>query len=933
MKPLPIRTQARRPAQAFIEFLEARIAPASIAINYTDLDGDLVRITASKAGAVAPPLDLTDLTLTAGASGHLTLLNLTEAGFDTASIVFSVTKAATGDGLADVRRINAGTNDLVTVLVKGDLAEIDAGSGTDGTPAIASLSVRSMGLSGNGNDCDIQGALGSLKVTRDLKDAYIRVFGGTFATIGPVTIGGSLVGGVSDDSGKIRADGAIGAVRIGGDVQGGAGLFSGSITAIGHIPSITVGGSLIGGSNVSAGSIFSFGNMGPVKITGDVVGGSGGAAGFINSSGTMASVIIGGSLLGGGGNNAGQILSSGDLGAVTIGGDVQGAAGVSSGAITGGGKIASVTIGGSLLGGGGNASGLIGNDGAPGAPPADIGPVKIGGDVQGGSGNRSGRIGSHGKLVSVTLGGSLIGGSNIVSSGEIKSAGDIGPVTIGGDVQGGSGPNSGRIFTVSGNFAKIGNVTVLGSILGGAGADSGQIASGFTTGVVKIGGSIVGGAGAASGVIDSASFMVSVSVGGSLVGAGGISSGSISSGGDLLAVTIGREVLGGPALNTGLIYCDDDMGTVTIGGSVVGSAGVGSGAIVAAERLGAVKIGRDLRGGTGADSGRVVSESADLASVTVGGSLVGGSATSSGGIGSFGPLGPVKIGRSVIGGSANSAGAILTFDTLASLTIGGSLVGGTAIRTGYVGSVGDMGAVKIGGNVVGGSIASGAPTLDRTGFIEADRIASVTIGGSMIAGINEDLFNDLTNNASIRVADDLGPVVVKGSLIGRKTQSSFTPVIISARGQELLAPGATSDIAIRSLSVGGRVEWSLVLAGFDQDDTITAGTNGNASIGIVTVGGDWLASSISAGVQDPNNSGFGKATDQLIPGATLISRIASITIAGTVAGDVRPEDHFGFVAKQIGFFRAGAFLPPLTAAQDAPIQLSLFTGDVTIREV
>ena len=188
----------------------------------------------------------------------------------------------------------------------------------------------------------------------------------------------------------------------------------------------------------------------------------------------------------------------------------------------------------------------------------------------------------------------------------------------------------------------------------------------------------------------------------------------------------------------------------------------------------------------------------------------------------------MKIGRDILGGTASSAGAILAFDTLASLTVGGSLVGGTAIRTGYVGSVGDMGAVKIGGNVVGGNMDDNDPTLDRTGFIEADRIASVTIGGSMIAGINTNLFAELTNNASIRVADDLGPVVVKGSLIGRKTVNSYTPVIISARGQESLAPGATSDIAIRSLNVGGRVEWSLVLAGFDQNDPITAGTNGNA---------------------------------------------------------------------------------------------------------
>jgi hypothetical protein len=44
-----------------IEPLESRIAPASVSLTYPDLDGDLVRITASNQIATAPPLDLTDL--------------------------------------------------------------------------------------------------------------------------------------------------------------------------------------------------------------------------------------------------------------------------------------------------------------------------------------------------------------------------------------------------------------------------------------------------------------------------------------------------------------------------------------------------------------------------------------------------------------------------------------------------------------------------------------------------------------------------------------------------------------------------------------------------------------------------------------------------------------------------------------------------------
>ncbi len=44
-------------------------------------------------------------------------------------------------------------------------------------------------------------------------------------------------------------------------------------------------------------------------------------------------------------------------------------------------------------------------------------------------------------------------------------------------------------------------------------------------------------------------------------------------------------------------------------------------------------------------------------------------------------------------------------------------------------------------------------------------------------------------------------------------------------------------------------------------------------------------------------------------------------------------DHFGFVAQQIGSFKALGFTAALTAGTDAPLELALTTGDVTIREV
>jgi hypothetical protein len=64
-----------------IEALETRTAPATLSLTYTDADGDLVKITVSRGGTVAPPLDATDLVFVGGgSSGQLASLDLTDPG-------------------------------------------------------------------------------------------------------------------------------------------------------------------------------------------------------------------------------------------------------------------------------------------------------------------------------------------------------------------------------------------------------------------------------------------------------------------------------------------------------------------------------------------------------------------------------------------------------------------------------------------------------------------------------------------------------------------------------------------------------------------------------------------------------------------------------------------------------------------------------------
>jgi hypothetical protein len=203
----------------------------------------------------------------------------------------------------------------------------------------------------------------------------------------------------------------------------------------------------------------------------------------------------------------------------------------------------------------------------------------------------------------------------------------------------------------------------------------------------------------------------------------------------------------------------------------------------------------------------------------------------------------------------------------------------------------------------------------------------------------------LTRNASIRAGDDLGALSVRGSLIGNAgdgTAANLSRVIISARGQATLAANATLDLAIKSVSIGGRVERAQILAGY----SVNLGTDGPGSIGMVTVGGDWIASDLVAGADEDDDPGapnlFGDFDDIPItaPGTTLIARIAAIKLKGVVVGTAQSAafDHFGFVAHVIGSFKSHGFTAPLTnnalpgAIHDV-IELSPLTGDASIREV
>ena len=291
-----------------IEPLEARIAPASFFL-YTDRDGDLVKVTSSKG-------DLNvDATITI-ALNQLRELDLTAPVFQGANISVSVKQAGNGDGLAHVGYIKANGRDLGTVIITGDLGQIDAGDSNEATAAVGALQVQSMGRVGTASQGGtgslssvLKGALGRLTIVGDLQDASISavsVADPAFGKIGSVTIGGSILGGTISTSGN------LGPVKIGRDLRAGDAA-GGYLYSEGKMASVSIGGSLTGGTVAGSGSVLSLGDLGPVKVAGDVVGGSGPNAGFIFSNGKLAGVTIGGTLRGGSGDltDQGQISSIG----------------------------------------------------------------------------------------------------------------------------------------------------------------------------------------------------------------------------------------------------------------------------------------------------------------------------------------------------------------------------------------------------------------------------------------------------------------------------------------------------------------------------------------------------------------------------------------------------------------------------------------------
>jgi hypothetical protein len=203
----------------------------------------------------------------------------------------------------------------------------------------------------------------------------------------------------------------------------------------------------------------------------------------------------------------------------------------------------------------------------------------------------------------------------------------------------------------------------------------------------------------------------------------------------------------------------------------------------------------------------------------------------------------------------------------------------------------------LGGDLRGGTATADIQDLSLTGTVVVERDAGeITLGGSLI-GADANGF-DVTSTRSAAAIDangQLGAVRIGGDILGRTGRPRN-----SAGG--LNAAGANTGFAIRSLNVEGRVERADIPAGYQQVDGTLPGinpVNPYGRIGTIRVGGDLVASNLTAGV----NVATG---DRIAGGArTPVSRIDSLSIGGVVTGTAAAGDQFLISARLIGQVSVG----------------------------
>lgn len=306
-----------------------------------------------------------------------------------------------------------------------------------------------------------------------------------------------------------------------------------------------------------------------------------------------------------------------------------------------------------------------------------------------------------------------------------------------------------------------------------------------------------------------------------------------------------------------------------------------------------------------------------IKSVKIAGDIVGGAGQFSGMVFADGIIKKAKIAGSLIGGDGLESGVLEAFGGFGTVTIVGSLVGGSGFQSGTLVTLGPVKGIKVGGDLMGGS-GEGSGSIVAVGAGDTAGIRKIGIAGSVIAGSHP-----LTG---ILGTSTLGKIKIGQDLRGTAAASAK----ILAEGLDIPAD-AKAALAIKGLTVGGKVEFAEVLAGYNTDGQPS---NPDVQIGKVKVGTTWMASSLIAGI-DRDAGGFGDGDDIVIGTggqAGIVSRIASVLIKGAATGTTATGDHFAITAQELGKVSIAKRKAALTLGADN-LLLDAANGDFRAREV
>ena len=485
-----------------IELLEPRVAPAALTGNvltYTDIDGDLVKITFSHATMAASDFVFSNGSVDGTTSTPQFLTSLSMSGHEGGGFTLTAKQHnGEGDGRANIGTITSTTN-LGSIRIDGDLSLGTFSSNSALLPSVKSLTVLSLGGDVTTSGAKVEfGGIGSLTVKTDVRNVEVLLDASPVVTRS-ITIGGDLIGGSFSHSGNITSNATLTSLKIGGSVIGGDSADTGEVDIVtSGLRSLTIGGSIIGGAAGTNGRV-SAGPGDPAEtiiVGGDIVGGNGNGSGVL-VFGIAKSLNIAGSVVGSETSGSGGVIGTKSLGSLALGSIVGGNSPTNgsvdfSGYVQLAGNMSSIKIRGGIYAGQASGSGSVAHDGAL-TVDGTVGTATIG-TIQGNANHAalfsvSGISGSNAAAVktltvvhSVSFGSILAGyGRQTGNASPVAVDAGFGSIAIGGNLvasyitagtdAGADGVpgNADDLYNSSGT-ATIGSVKVAGQFYGQAGS-------------------------------------------------------------------------------------------------------------------------------------------------------------------------------------------------------------------------------------------------------------------------------------------------------------------------------------------------------------------------------------------------------------------------------------------------------------------------------